>query len=426
MPSDPPPAPLGRVLLVSHNFPPTQGPESALVKINALDLLRRGWQVSVLTTEMEHFHQAIDRGTLAGLPPELEVIRTPSYDASLRRRWGRFGTLIIIILRYWLLPEVFFLWLLSSVPAGKRWLQRNGPAVIYSRATKHVSNVAGWMLKKATGLPWIAHFSDPWQAALYLNPFQTWIAEWLESRIFRDADAIVIVNGNLTGAFATLHPEARGKIHVIPHGYEALDHPPAPSQNVGKRPLEAIHAGSFIPRTREPDILFKGLALLNQRLPLKGLLKLTCVGADTTRYQPMADELGVNDFVSLRDSIPFKECQDMVEGSDLLLVLDTPDSGGIYLPTKLIEYLPFEKPVLGVAEKGSAVHRVLEHCHLHYADQHSEEDIASVFEGLIRQWESGTWGVSALTRERSVDYRIDKVNEKLHALITELSQSLTA
>ena len=117
MPSDPPPAPLGRVLLVSHNFPPTQGPESALVKINALDLLHRGWQVSVLTTAMEHFHQTIDPGMLAGLPADLEVIRTPSYDATLRKHWGRFGTLIIIILRYWLLPEVFFLWLLSSVPA---------------------------------------------------------------------------------------------------------------------------------------------------------------------------------------------------------------------------------------------------------------------------------------------------------------------
>ncbi|MDB6140671.1 MAG: glycosyltransferase [Verrucomicrobiaceae bacterium] len=426
MPSVPPPAPLGRVLLVSHNFPPTQGPESALVRINTLDLLQRGWRVSVLTTEMEHFHQTIDHGMLAGLPAELEVIRTPSYDATLRKRWGRFGTLIIILLRNWLVPEVFFLWLLSSVPAGKRWLRHNGPAIIYSRATKHVSNVAGWMLKKATGLPWIAHFSDPWQASSYLNPFQTWIAEWLERRIFRDADAIIIVNGNLYGSFAAIHPVAKDKIHVIPHGYEPLEHPPAPSENVGRRPMQAIHAGSFIPDTREPDVLFQGLALLNKRLPLQGLLQLTCVGADTTRYQAMADELGVGGFVSLLESIPYQQCQDMVARSDLLMVLDTPDQGGIYLPTKLIEYLPYDKPVLGVAEKGSAVHRVLEHCDLNFADQHSPEDIANVFEGLLRQWQAGTWSVSALTRERVLDYRIDRVNGKLHELLTQLSRTLPA
>lgn len=421
MPSDPPPAPLGRVLLVSHNFPPTQGPESVLVKINTLDLLRRGWRVSVLTTAMEHFHQSIDPGMLEGLPPELEVIRAPSYDATIGKRWGKLGTLIIIILRYWLVPEVFFLWLLSAVPAGKRWLKKNGPAVIYSRATKHVSNVAGWMLKRATGLPWIAHFSDPWQAVTFLNPFQTWIAEWLEERIFRDADAIVIVNGVLEGDFARIHPAAKDKIHVIPHGYEPLAEVPPPSQDVGHRAMRAIHAGSFTPGYREPDMLFKGIAILNERLPLKGLFHLTCVGADTTRYQHMVDELKIGDMVSMLSTIPFKQCQDMVAASDLLLVLDTPNSGGIYLPTKLIEYLPYHKPVLGLAEPGSAVHAVVEHCALNFADQNNPQAIADVLEGLVKQWQAGTWGVSDLTRERALDYRIDNINGKLHELLLQLS-----
>jgi hypothetical protein len=421
-----PPTPNRRVLLVSHNFPPTLGPESALVKINTLDLLRRGWQLSVLTTTMEHMHQTIDHGMLVGMPADLEIMRTPSYDATLRKRWPRLWMPFLMILRSWLLPEVFFLWLLSSVPAGRRWLEEHGPAVIYSRATKHVSNVTGWFLKRATGLPWIAHFSDPWQAAKYLNPLQTAIAEWFERRIFRDADAIVIVNGQLTGEFAAMHPGCESKLHVIPHGYVPLDQVPPPSVNPGKRPLQAIHAGSFIPTLREPDQLFKGLALLNQRLPLKDLLHLTCVGVDTTRYQGMADELGLAGIVSLRDSIPYQQCQDMVAASDLLLVLDSPHSGGIYLPTKLIEYLPYEKPVLGLAEHDSAVHQVLKHCDLTFADQNSPEAIATVFEQLLKQWQAGTWGVSALNRERVVDYRIDRVNEKLHDLLTQLSLTLSA
>ena len=426
MPSTPPPASLGRVLLVSHNFPPTQGPESSLVRINTLDLLQRGWNVSVLTTTMEHFHQGIDRGMLDGLPDSLEVLRTRSYDAILTKRFGRLGTLMLIILRYGLLPEVFFLWLFSAVPEGKRWLKKHGPAVIYSRATKHVSNVAGWFLKRATGLPWIAHFSDPWQAAKYLNPVQTAIAEWLERRIFRDADAIVIVNNRLTAEFALLHPGCEKKIHVIPHGYEPLKQLPPPSVNIGKRPMQIIHAGSFYIGLREPDDLFKGLGILNQRMPLAGLVQLTCVGADTTRYQSLVDEAGIGGFVSLRESVPFKECQDMVAASDLMLMLDSPRSGGIYLPTKLIEYLPYHKPVLGLAEPDSAVHRVLQHCDLLFADQNNPQDIADAFERLVKQWQAGEWGVSDLTRERVLDYRIDRVNGKLHDLLTQLSSSLTA
>ncbi len=413
-------------MLVSHNFPPTQGPESALVRINTLDLLRRGWHVAVLTTGMEHFHQGIDHGMLEGLPADLEVIRATSYDANLRKRWGRLGIAILILLRNWLLPEVFFLWLFCAVPAGRRWLKQNRPAIIYSRATKHVSNVAGWFLKRSTGLPWVAHFSDPWHAAWYLNPFQAGIAEWFERRIFRDADAIVIVNERLKAEFALTHPGCEHKIHVIPHGYEPLSHVPPPCANPGKGPLQVIHAGSFLPGLREPDQLFKGLSLLNQRLPLKGLLVLTCVGVDTTRYAAMAAGLGLDGIVSLQESIPYQQCQDMVASSDLLLVLDSPNSGGIYLPTKLIEYLPYAKPVLGLAEQDSAVQRVLQHCDLTFADQNSPEAIADAFEALLKQWQAGTWGVSALARERALDYRIDRVNDKLHDLMTQLSSSFAA
>ncbi len=426
MSTDPSTASLGRVLLVSHNFPPTLGPESALVKINTLDLIRRGWKLSVLTTTMEHMHQTIDHGMLDGLPSDLEVIRTPSYDGSLRKRYPRLWTPFLIAIRNWLLPETFFLWLISCVPAGRRWIHEHGPAIIYSRATKHVSNVAGWFLKRATGLPWVAHFSDPWQAAKYLGPLQVAIAEWCEHRIFRDADAIVIVNPQLTGEFATMHPGCEKKLHVIPHGYVPLEKVPPPSANPGTRPMEAIHAGSFIPGLREPHDLFRGLSLLNQRLPLKGLLHITFVGVDTTRYQSFADELGLHEIVSLLDSVPYQKCQDMVASSDLLLVLDSPHSGGIYLPTKLIEYLPFEKPVLGLAEKDSAVHQVLKHCDLTFADQNDPAAIAEVFEQLLKQWQAGTWGVSDLNRERVLDYRIDRVNEKLHDLLTQLSRTLPA
>ena len=86
MDPSPTPCPRGRIFLVSHNFPPTLGPESSLVRLNAIDLARRGWQVSVLTTTTEHMHMGLDFGMLEGLPAGMEILRTPSYDAVLRDR----------------------------------------------------------------------------------------------------------------------------------------------------------------------------------------------------------------------------------------------------------------------------------------------------------------------------------------------------
>jgi glycosyltransferase involved in cell wall biosynthesis len=410
-----------RVFLVSHNFPPTMGPESSLVKLNALDLLRRGWLVSVMTTTMEHMHQGIDHMMLDSLPANLEILRTPSYDALLRKRWPRIASMVLTVLHRWILPEIFLLWLFSSVPAGKRWLKKNGPAIIYSRATKHVSNVTGWFLKRATGLPWVAHMSDPWVEVPYFNPLQRWIALQFERRIFRDADAIVTVSRGLADYILRLHPWARHKVHIIPHGFAPLDKPPAPVTGAGSRPLQALYAGSLTPTLREPDKLFSALVLLNESSPLHLRLQVTFVGDDTIRYQGLVDSLGLTNIVRLLSPVPYQTCQDMIDKSDLLLVLDTHGFGGIFLPTKLIEYLPYAKPVLGLAEPDSTIHKLLKECDLTFADQDKPVDIAAAFENLLRQWETGVWEVSAKSREQTQSYRIDRVNDRLDELLLRLA-----
>jgi hypothetical protein len=139
---------------------------------------------------MEHMHQGLDFGMLEGLPEGIEIIRTPSYDAVLRKKWPRLGRIILTLFHYYLVPEVFLLWLFSSVPEGKRWLAKNGPAIIYSRATKNVSNIAAWFLHRSTGMPWVAHCSDPWVGDP-LNGLQRWIARQLEGRVFRDIGGLL-------------------------------------------------------------------------------------------------------------------------------------------------------------------------------------------------------------------------------------------
>lgn len=422
MPAETPPAKSkARVLLIAHNFPPTQGPESSLVKLNALDLLRRGWRVSVLTTTMEHMSQGIDPTMLRDLPADLEIIRVPSYDAVIQRRWPWAGRYLLAFLRLWILPEIFLFWLASSVPAGKRWLRKNGPAILYSRATKHVSNVTGWWLKRASGLPWVAHYSDPWLGKPVHNGFQLWFGRILERRIFRDADALVFVNAQLAELYLSEYPEARCKTHVIPHGYAPAIVPPSKVIGAGSRPLQILHAGAFVSGLRDPDKLFEALVLMNSRSSLLNKLKITFVGEDTVRYQPEVDAMGLAGIVSLLPSVSYQECQGMISNSDLLLVVDTPGFGGIYLPTKLIEYLAHEKRVLGLTESGSAVQGVLEHCGLTYADQTKPESIAAALENLLADWESGHWSLPDDFSSRASSYRIDQVNEKLDALLSSLS-----
>lgn len=408
-----------KILLVSHNFPPTLGPESSLVKINALDLHRRGWAVSVLTTTMEHMHQGLDFQMMEGLPEDIEIIRTPSYDALFRKEWPILSRLLIPILRRWILPEIFLFWLFSAVPAGRKWLSDNPSAIIYSRATKYVSNVCAWYLRRTSRLPWIAHISDPWVGPP-LNCFQQWFARRLESRVFRDADAVVIVSAKLADHILRLYPWGRAKVRVIPHGYAPLAKPSLKVKGAGTRSLHAIQAGSFLPGYREPGNLFAGLALLNERRPLVGRFKVTLVGEDTVRYQDVVNSLGLDLVIELLPSVPYNECQVMVDRSDLLLVLDTPGFGGIFLPTKLIEYLPYSKPILGLAESGSTIEGILHECGLECIDQNDPVQIANGFDRLLTLWESGHWEVPECFHEVAARYRIERLNDSLDELLHSL------
>ena len=92
-------------------------------------------------------------------------------------------------------------------------------------------------------------------------------------------------------------------------------------------------------------------------------------------------------------------------------------------PTKLIEYLAFEKPVLGLTEPESAIHDVLRDSGGFFAHQHEPEHIASVLEGALASWEAGSWGLSADARERILKYRLDNVNQKLDELFLRMMPS---
>lgn len=414
------------LLLVSHNFPPTQGPESLLVGMNAKSLHDFGWNVAALTTTNRHARQGADADLLSVLPPAMEILRARSWDAYICAAFPRLGRKLMLWLEQQVLPEPYFLWRGSAGRTGRQWMQQRGQGkqpVIYSRAPKFVSNVVGLDLKRATGAPWVAHFSDPWtQVPRRGGKRVERLTQRMEREILAEADAVVFVSEQTADAIMKQYPEAwRKKVRVIPHGYINPSFPPTPSKPGNGRPLRALHAGSFYPGFREPDSLFKAIADLHARQSLQGRFELLCIGPDSTRYQKDLDTLGISSLVQLRDSVPFTECQKLVAEADLLVVLDTPNLGGLFLPTKLIEYMAFEKPILGLSESHSAVAETLRHCGLPNADIKDASSCARVLGTWLETWESGSWQLPQPTLEAMRSYELQRVNATLNDLLHELA-----
>ncbi len=412
-----------RILLVSHNFPPVVGPESSLVHLNALSLFRAGMDVTVLTTshKFKHPRLQLDNAPLKELPPEMRVMRTASYDAVIKGMSPRLGGLTLRFMESTFLPESYFMWLPTAVPAGRQHLARS-PSIIYSRAQKHVSNVCGWRLKRATGLPWIAHFSDLWSGSHYVrSPVREAVTKALERRILRDADKVIFVTQKSIDHVMPAFPAAwRPKVSVVPHGF-ARELPSPPPKAPGSSPLHLLHAGVFYPRMRTPETLFKALGLIHQKRSLKGRVHLTLLGGEGQSYLPLAESLGVAELVEFKAAVSHAEAQRLISESDLPVMIDTLGYGGVFLPSKLIEYFSFQKPVLALTEQNSAVSSVLKDCGLPMADLTDAVQTAGVLEGFLHSWETNQWDLSAATRRQMAGFQIDRVNQPLVEIMHELT-----
>lgn len=414
-----------RVLLVSHNFPPAQGAESLLVRNNAVYLHQHGWRVGVITAPEKISRAKEDGGLMRDVPAEIDVMRTTTSGSLTKPGQGKLSRLVLGRIETRLLPCSSLFWKKEAIALGRQWLDKNGRAVIYSRAPRHVSSLAARELKKQTGLPWVAHLSDPWFDFSYEGFLhRAWIRA-LERRVIDEADAVVFVNQPQADKVMAKYPdEWRRKVLVIPHGFASFQNPDAQPVRAGSRPLRLLHTGAFYPVYRTPDTLFEGIALLNRRVPLEGRLSLECVGDETTCFQPLVDKLGIGKIVALKNVVPYDECQRMIAAADLLVVVDvTFGLRGVFLPTKLIEYFAFSKPVLGISPPKSAVAQTLEGCGLQNAEQDSPAAIADALERQLRAWESGSFDLPQSTRDRMAAYHIDEVNKPLNELFTSLMQA---
>ena len=76
------------------------------------------------------------------------------------------------------------------------------------------THIGGALLKKATGIRWVADFRDPWATSPIeginrRDDFTRRLNEWLESWVLRNADAVISTTDSLTAYFRTIVPRER-------------------------------------------------------------------------------------------------------------------------------------------------------------------------------------------------------------------------
>jgi hypothetical protein len=255
-------------------------------------------------------------------------------------------------------PDQFGPWK-PAVLAAVEGLLREGryePDVLATFGSPMSDHLIGLRLKRRLGVPWVAHFSDPWAD----NPFLGYdrltrrYNRALEARVLREADRLVFTTDETVALFASKHgPAVARKSRVLPHAFEpGLFEGPAAHDSSA---VVVRYVGDFYGR-RSPAPLFAALRRLLETEPatLEGVRFELVGGKGEGQLEAAGFGSLPEGLVASLPSVKYLESLRLMKSADGLLVIDAPAELSVFLPSKLIDYVGAARPVFGITPEGAA------------------------------------------------------------------------
>jgi hypothetical protein len=377
------PAGKKRVLLVSHNFPPTgSGGVHRPVKF-ARYLRDFGWEVEVLTVRDIRYH-AYDPSLLDEIPNvpvhragSLEPLRLnwllgwrppplpspPESFADLERRAAgnaarpasAAGRLYKTLADHLFLPDTQIGWVPFALARAMRLLRRRRFDVVLTTSPPESCHLVGLALKLMTGCRWVADFRDAWSRHHLrrgLFAYHRWVNELLEKWVLRRADGVIANTEGMAPAMESLAGRPLSLL-VLRNGFDPADFDePLPAARADDYVM--VHNGSFRGGRRARTIL-EGFAGARVRSPeFAARARLYLLGINRSDDLALAEELGLADVVFPAGYVRHADAMRACLGADLLVLAMSREEGASLVPGKLYEYLGAGRPILAAIPPGEA------------------------------------------------------------------------
>jgi len=341
-----------RVLMIAYHYPPMRGSSGIQRTLKFSQYLpNHGWQPLVLSAHPRAY-ASHGPDQMGDIPPEVAVHRAFALDTarhlSIRGRYAGFMAL----------PDRWASWLLGAIPTGLRLIWRERPQLIWSTYPIASANLIGLILRRLTGLPWIADLRDPITDVGYpADPLTRKIYSWIEAQTVRHCTVAVFTTPGAIETYRRRFPEIPlSRFHLIENGFDEENFAQAESDQAQapepvQRPFTLLHSGIIYPSERDPAPMFAAIAALRDQ----GLL-------DASRFQlvlraaghegflnKLIAQFNIGDLVKLAPHISYREALREMLTVDALLILQAANCNH-QVPAKLYEYLRARRPILALTD----------------------------------------------------------------------------
>ncbi|MFH1074316.1 MAG: glycosyltransferase [Candidatus Firestonebacteria bacterium] len=363
-----------KVLIIAYFFPPLGGAgvQRTLKFVKYLPF--EGFEPVVLTVKNPSY-DAFDERLLSEIDSKIKIFKAHSFEPGrlyniLKKiiPWkkpkssGTSGVyrpgLLNRIYNFIFIPDDKIFWGFFAFLKGFGIVKREKTEILYSTSMPYSSHIAGLLLKKFTGLPWVADFRDPWASNTYARPstrLHDLINKKLEKLVVKNADAVISVTAPIVADFKRNYPRYSRKFHLITNGFD-----PADFENIARRAeneFSVTHVGTIYGETRNPSGF---IAAFDDFLSTEGVNPELCravFAGNIDRFnlgviEEKKNTLKHKNCLVQLPYISHEECVKLLYSSSVLLLIEGEAKS---LTGKIFEYLASGRPILALAAENSPV-----------------------------------------------------------------------
>jgi len=382
----------GRVLVVSHVFPPQVAGGAPRMGQFARLLPEYGWDVTVLTARHDI---AVDRAAVDALAGRAEIVEVwspmsavaprgrpaPRHGlASIARRMLKTAATSIVF------PDREVFWVPAAVAAGRRALAATRHDVVLATHGPASNLIVGRLLARAFQIPLVVDFRDLW-ATLPMPIFPTRVhrsaARRLERAAVQAASRLIAVAPLMARELATAHGRDERDAISITNGFDPADRERVSDARVGaQRPFRLMYTGSVNVHYNLDPFWRAVRALADEGRITPETFRIEFVGnlalSDVRSH-------GVEPFVETGPYVPHDQVFAAFGRADALLLVETPGYYARYsYVAKVFDYLLTGKPVVALVEDGGNTFRLLRDARVgHSADPTDADAIRRVLEEVL-------------------------------------------
>jgi glycosyltransferase involved in cell wall biosynthesis len=407
---------LTNILCISPFFAPKADSEAFCSAKTVLELLNRGIGITVLSIDPSSPRLKTsfdDSGLWKPLKPV--TLKIPAPGARNFLASARLG------LRY--RSSTYARWIAAAVEKGLSLHQENPFDLVYSRSLPMEGHIAGYWISRRLKIPWVANINDPWDWHVMPEemrmdyPFhQRAVSNYWMRKTFQVASLVTYPSSRLRD----YHFRISGVDHraeIIPHiGYANKE------DGNNKEFFRLVHAGKLKGlEKRSPHALLKGVHLLFKKFPdARKSVRLLFVGPEDKDTYAAAEELGIRSVVESTGRVSYERSLEYIQSATVCALVEGRFSEGIFLPSKLADYLAARKPVLALSPKIGVLSDLRAYRGVVRTDPDDSRAVASALTAYYHAFKSGFLGGYAPSEQLVRQFAPDAVTDRLCAHISEI------